>query len=260
MSENPRPFATKNSPGSNAKRISLTPTIKKKNVSTKGISPSNASDCARTVRTYILSSEFWSIYGNATGLCRARPTTRNSTKSCALNKITSVKNSAKDFVGPSRPCLQARTLTIGLHGRRNPPFCSRKNCKTQPKKQRTLPGPSTAQLQKGLNTCYTRVTPASAVHKKTAAPVPAPTAHKETEALVPAPTVHKEKNAPHSPQPVYSDGTVPSHSQPAPLQKEFFASTQTDDAPKTPALTDCDDSLHPVQTYFYKYISCAIAP
>lgn len=104
------------------------------------------------------------------------------------------------------------------------------------------------QRRQILSTYSTRVIlSAPTVHNETAAPILTPYVHNETAAPVPDPSVHIKTDAPLPPPPVYNEGTVQSRSQPVSLQNEMLLSTQTDDAPKTIALTYCDDPLRPVQ-------------
>ena len=46
-----------------------------------------------------------------------------------------------------------------------------------------------------------------------------------------------------------NEATTPVPQQQVALQKELLVNTAVEDAPKTPALTDCADPLVPVQNY-----------
>ena len=48
---------------------------------------------------------------------------------------------------------------------------------------------------------------------------------------------------------VPNETPVPTPLLPVPMQKAIIVSTTTNDAPKTPDLTDCDDPLRSVQKY-----------
>ena len=66
-----------------------------------------------------------------------------------------------------------------------------------------------------------------------------PVVHSETEVPTAAPLVPV----------VHNDTQVPAPLLPVPMQKEMLVSTTTNEAPKTPDLTDCDDPLRSVQKY-----------
>lgn len=66
------------------------------------------------------------------------------------------------------------------------------------------------------------------------------------------PRLGKDK-APVDPPTVHKETTAPVVRKQVPLQKELMVNTFTDDVPKTPALTNCNNPLIPVQifkTYF----------